>query len=858
MARSFYEKLQGLSKGNKQASEEDVKDAYLAFLKLRSSEYTKNLIDIRINGDKIWVEAKAGEVALDVMFAQSLHYVHQALVKGEHLPSFLLVIDQAKVGILPYANIQRAFEEMHTVIGWGKSASDVKALSKADFAKIQELIAYHIIAFYFKYEGEEQKFLATFDEIKKSNQLTRTDIIPDNLDEAYASWALLVGEHLRLTVVPEGESAVLAESELTFLFYADLMHDGKSASVYQKELPASARLVFLDGQKIFLFDNNRREAKVTNEESYQIYWNRWQRPPKEQYRDQLISRRDALMPLGERRYDGEFYTPLKFVKQAYAKLAEILGKDWQNEYIVWDMACGTGNLEQIHEKPRNLFLSTLKQREVDIMKLNAKNSERYAKLQEATIWQYDYLNDDVQPDGTIAYTDYDHSFNSRTGEKILGARKFPKELEEAIKAGKKIVVLMNPPYGEAGTTLSFDSKAGIAKEKGVAKYMMKKEWGAASNELYAQFLVRIQKEMPHAIIAMFSKVKHINSPNFERFREQWQAKYLGGFVFHSRNFDTVDGSYPIAFLMWDLGKPQPITEIVCDVLDTDIKDAEGAISSKEQKKFFNQPKETYLNKWIDRPKANPNLPRVVPLKNALKVFTANFIPLTYWSDNAIGYIFADANDFQNAGRGTTLFSSPYGKGHGFYVNPDNLHQAAVVFAVRRAIRGTWLNDRDQFLQPTKPLTKEFELDCLVYMLFNGSNLSAGASKLVYQGQAYTLVNHFFPYSPSDVGGSKLESYFMVDYLEANQAYISAQAQAVLEAGKWIYQQYFKEYANFSPKILDEYKLGRSDVGWYQIKNSLKQYKGGKQQDAYSAMLEEPYKALTVKLADAIYHFGFLR
>lgn len=46
------------------------------------------------------------------------------------------------------------------------------------------------------------------------------------------------------------------------------------------------------------------------------------------------------------------------------------------------------------------------------------------------------------------------------------------------------------------------------------------------------------------------------------------------------------------------------------------------------------------------------------------------------------------------------------------------------------------------------------------------------------------------------------------------------------------------------------------MGWYQIKNSLKQYKGGKQQDAYSAMLEEPYKALTVKLADAIYHFGF--
>lgn len=41
-------------------------------------------------------------------------------------------------------------------------------------------------------------------------------------------------------------------------------------------------------------------------------------------------------------------------------------------------------------------------------------------------------------------------------------------------------------------------------------------------------------------------------------------------------------------------------------------------------------------------------------------------------------------------------------------------QAAIVFSARRLILPTWLNDRDQFLQPTEPLAYEFKNDCLVW------------------------------------------------------------------------------------------------------------------------------------------------
>ena len=49
---------------------------------------------------------------------------------------------------------------------------------------------------------------------------------------------------------------------------------------------------------------------------------------------------------------------------------------------------------------------------------------------------------------------------------------------------------------------------------------------------------------------MFSKLKYVNAPNFELFRQSWSAKYLGGFVIHSKAFDGLNGDFPIGFLVW--------------------------------------------------------------------------------------------------------------------------------------------------------------------------------------------------------------------------------------------------------------------------------------------------------------------
>jgi hypothetical protein len=51
------------------------------------------------------------------------------------------------------------------------------------------------------------------------------------------------------------------------------------------------------------------------------------------------------------------------------------------------------------------------------------------------------------------------------------------------------------------------------------------DYGKASNELFTQFVARIAQEIPTATLAMFSTLKYVNAPNFEKFRQSWNAQH---------------------------------------------------------------------------------------------------------------------------------------------------------------------------------------------------------------------------------------------------------------------------------------------------------------------------------------------
>ncbi len=786
----------------KAKTEEDVKDAYVRAIGLKN--YSKNLVDIQTK--EVWFEAKEAGTSPIAMFAQLLVYV-KLRDKNEHLPPFLAVIDREKAAIMETERAMTLLQDK--TVKWPTSGSKV---TKEFVAQVSGHVAAHYVAY--NIDSNEKEFIHAMKSAIKSGKIIRTSITPDNLRQVFDKWIEYIGQEL----------GGVAEADYALLFFADIMHDGKRAAM--ANLPA--RLLF-DGEKpVFVLDNQQYD--LVSDRGYRNFWAIYHRPPDEEYRTYLLERRDSLLPLDERSFKGAFYTPLKVVDKAYDLLAETLGQNWQQNYIVWDMCCGVGNLEVKHSNHRNIFMSTLDKADIDLMKTSKT-------CVAATKFQYDYLNDDIDAFGQI---DYGLS------------NKVPMELRQAIadakakkKGAKKILVLMNPPYGETGAGIG----KGDTNKKGVEKtqinsLMKDMELGYASKELFVQFLVRIQKELPAASLAMFSTLKYTNAPNFEKFREQWRAKYLKGFVVHNQAFDGMKGHFPIGFLIWDMTKDTPITTITAEAFDK-YGNSEGP------KTFYNLSSASFLNSWISAPEARGG--QALPLSNAFKV--SDNPRLKKQCESSVGYLYASNNDLQHATQETCITSSIYtgGNGGGAYIVEQNLWQAAIVFSVRRLIKPTWLNDRDQFLQPSEPLTDEFKHDCLLWMLFNFSNLSAGADGLEWNGKQWSLTNHFIPFTESEVGASgRFESRFMLDYLKGKK--LSPEAQAVLDAGRDIWRAYHK--APMPRKIREELKLNRPDAGWYQIRKALEANAENEVTDFGD--FKQAYEALGNKLRPLVYSLGFLR
>lgn len=782
-------------------SEEDVKDAYIKALGLKG--YSKNLIDIQTK--EIWFEAKdTGRHSTYAMFTQLMHYVQDALNKGEYIPPFLCVIDTHKAAIMKTADVLPFLEKK--TIKWGKSAS---GYTQEALDAVSAYIGTYFVSF--KIETHEEEFIFTIKNAIKNGDIIRTQITPDNLKQVFDKWVLMIGREIN----------GVAEENYALLFFADIMSDGTVST--HENLPAE----LLHKNNAPVFSLGGKNYELGNKDGYRQFWAIYHRPPKAEYRNYLLERRDSLIPLDERSFKGAFYTPLAVVDKAYDKLTETLGNNWQKEYIVWDMCCGVGNLEVKHSNHRNLYMSTLDAADIDVMKATKT-------CVAAQRFQYDYLNDDIADNGSIDYS---------------LTNKIPEGLRKAIADKKKILVLINPPYAEAGDGVDSGNKKGVSSTK-ISKNMP--DYGYATRELFIQFLARLSLEIPNATLAMFSTLKYVNAPNFEKFRSIWSAKFKGGFVVHSKAFDGLNGNFPIGFLVWQTNHnsktKENIDEILVDVLDKNAKEI-GA------KTFYNIPNSFFLSSWIVRPRSNKT--DALPLKNAISPTTSTKdVRGQKWADGAIGGMICGKNDLQHSSTQTALLSSGYCSAGGYFVTAEDLWKTAILFTVRRITKPTWLNNRDQFLQPTEELTEEFKTDCLIWMLFNGSNLTASANDLEWNGKKWSIVNHFIPFTEQEVNApDRFESDFMVQYMSDKT--FSAEATSVLQEGKVLWKAYF-DHTDVR-NVRDELKLNRPDVGWYQIRKALQtRNTSGDLPPNTFTNFALAYQALSEKLQPMVYELGFLK
>lgn len=537
----------------------------------------------------------------------------------------------------------------------------------------------------------------------------------------------------------------------------------------------------------------------------------------------------------QRRFEGEFYTPLPFCQKAIHYWNTVLEKDWykSGKYRIWDMSAGTGNLEYHlpSEAYKYLYLSTLHNGEVDHLNKVFKG---------ATCFQYDYLNDDI-----------DCIFN----ELEFGMSwKLPKKLREDLENPEITwIIYINPPFATAQDAKQKKSKTGVSKTK-LEAVMDSKKTGHAKRELFVQFMFRISREFAHkkAYLGMFSTLKYVNAPDSIEYRNKnFNYKFEAGFVLHSKCFNGIEGDFPIGFLIWNLMEAGVKKEIELDVSDNDAE----TVGTKTIRLIE---KDDVLNNWFERPKNSSDyiLP---PLSSGITVKHGNKDARHRARPDFLASICSKGNDFQNI-KYVVILSAPSVSAGAFTVIPENFEKAMMLYAVKRISRPTWLNDRDQFLIPKKEPNFEFCSDCVVWSLFSDSNQTTSMTNIQYSGNSYNITNHFFPFLVSEVKNWKItDADFAQQTQRADDKFVSkwisekslsGEANDVLEKARSVYQAF---YANTHLPTKDQ-KITTWDAGWFQIRNFLK---SNNLASSEINELDEAQERLATKILPQIEFYGFL-
>ena len=507
-----------------------------------------------------------------------------------------------------------------------------------------------------------------------------------------------------------------------------------------------------------------------------------------------------------REFEGAFYTPLPFAQKALACLEKVIGtKWWTKNYRLWDMAAGTGNLEWFlpADAYQSIYLSTLHQEDVQHCK---------RVFPGATVFQYDYLNDDV-----------DSVFE---GQSLFDApcKRPANLLRDLHDPNIKWIIFINPPFATSQKAgYSGESKKGVSGTK-IQPLMHQWGLGEVSRELFAQFLFRIRREFADKLahLGLFSTLKYVNSNNDQKFRDKvFQFAFKDGFIFSSANFSGTQSAnaFPVGFLVWDLAKPKRLEEqkLEVTILDDDT-------SKLGRKLIVSEHRDRFLSKWIDRVPATEIFP---PLGSAISVKGDNGDVRDRVAKGFLASLMCKGNDVQNYNN-VALLSGPYVSAGALSVVPENFDQAMIVHAVRKNVRKSWVNDRDQFLQPATKPGIAFTRQCAVWSLFADSNHTASLRNVAYKGQTFQVLNHFFPFkvsalkkwevSDSDISRSLEQDAadrFVAGWL-AEQNLDSACAR-LLEVGLAIYEVFFERFKDLPTA---KYKVEHWDAGWWQIKRCL--------------------------------------
>lgn len=758
----------------------------------------------------LWAEAKAG-TKRDIYesFVQLILTIGRARTFDTYLPpAFLGAFDAEKIAFLPYADVIDVFYQND--FNWNVTPSDHETKEfRQLYDKVKTNIEQEVLLYRFDTDGKELRSFIRRNFISGKSRLSKIRINKNNFTHIYQKWVKEVKPSINIDWgVAQKEGLIDAD-----FYLADILSEHNVSLrdklfvllrsgyyVYNIQRKATGALSFEE------VDFNDRQVAHTQ------FWNRYNRPPKREYWDYIVERRDLLVPQDVRERKGSYFTPQQWVELSQQYLAAELGEDWQDEYYVWDCAAGTGNLLNGLTNKYNVWASTLDPQDVKVMHDLIANNK--LNLLEGHVFQFDFLNDDFS--------------------------KLPQPLQDIIndeEKRKKLVIYINPPYAEAASKKTVtghgENKTNVAVQNLTYKKYLP-AIGIAGRELFAQFFIRVYYEIPSSVLAEFSTLKILQAPNFRDFRKNFRAKLGRNFLVPADTFDNVKGKFPIGFFIWHLDQQEDFKKTVSNIYENENTFLGTKTISMEEAT------ET-INDWI------------ITTRNRNE-------------EKKIGYMSAKGNDFQNANYNFIINDKtqlPHPRGS--WITNKNIKEITIYFAVRHCIEATWLNDRDQFLYPNDGWEedKEFQADCLAYTLFNNNIQSEYGT------------NHWIPFTEQEVDAKeKFESHFMTDYIkgknrpkqqqgelwsdrkteEVKPLAFSPEAQAVMDAGRELWRYYHAQPgANPNAALYDirRHFQGVNERGKMNADSPDAHY------TELITTLRQHLKMLAKKIEPKVYEYGFL-
>lgn len=753
----------------------------------------------------LWAEAKKGNKNdIYESFVQLILTIGKKRVFDKHLPPpFLGAFDAEKIAFIQYYKVLDVFNQND--FNWNVTPSDHES---KEFKQLYNLVENTLKneSYIYKFDDDEselKEFIrANF--IAGKNSLSKVQIDKNNFVNIYSKWLNSVKESISVDW-DRAKSFGVIDADF---YLADLLSENNLTLKEKLYVILKTDHYELD-RKIddMGLASNKEAYFYDKQKSHNEFWKRYQRPPKSEYWDYIIERRDLLVPQDIRERKGSFFTPRIWVEKSQEYIAEVLGENWQEEYYIWDCAAGTGNLLAGLTNKYNIWASTLDKADVEIMKERVKNG---ANLLENHIFQFDFLNDEFD--------------------------KLPEDLRRIVEdeeSRKKLVIYINPPYAEAGSGTG-RNKPKVATENDVYK-KYKNIIKDASKELFAQFIIRIYLEMQNCIIAQFSTLKIIQAGNFEAFRNVFVSKLKKVFLVPANTFDNVNGDFPIGFFIWDTSTQQK-----SKFLSADVFDSNGYFLKNKNIYFFDN-KNKRINDWIDYYKIDEK-------------------------DNSVGVIMADAPDFQNNKYISIMNEKTNRHGKFIFINSKNLITISIYLSVRLCIEADWLNDRDQFLYPknTWEDDTEFKNDCLAFTLFHSQNKISSEQGvnhwIPFTENELNAKDSFSSHFMTDFLSGKIkktadDSLFSSGTKSSYPLKFSSEADAVFEAGLSLWKYYHSfDLINVNASYYDI----RAFFQKFNDKGRMNPTSKDETYNSLLACLKSKMDILAQKIAVKVYEHGFLK